>query len=506
MPFPPDLPAEILDGADRSDRLVGWKDISAYVGKAQRTVQRWEKDYQLPVHRLGREGGEIVFAFRAEIDTWLRGHDAVRARQSNGDGAHAADDPTPAGAPTLEGDRAASAAVVTRVPSSALSPAKRTRRWSGWRVALGTLALVVAGGAGWWIVGRAVRASLPVSPADWQVRGSALSVVDAQGRLLWQKTFSPLETAAYERDLGSAAPPPVQIADLDGDGVSEVLFKRLAGPRSLRKFHVFEADGRERFVRDVRATLQYGDVTYSSPWPALHVFLTPQPGGASALWLVSTHGTDFPTLVEELAADGAPRSAYWSNGFVATLVETRLAGRDVILVGATNNDTRGASVAMFDRRDVNGSAPAANPHYRCGNCPAGEPLAFFVFPRLCPAVSAGRQATTREILVDEAGQITVIVEQSEPHPESAPVYYRFDSAWRLLAVDVHPAYEVLHRQLQHEGVLDHAYGPAEAELASHVRRWNGSGFLAVEKAPSFNTPQTEPTPFFGPLVERPPGG
>ena len=57
-----------------------------------------------------------------------------------------------------------------------------------------------------------------------------------------------------------------------------------------------------------------------------------------------------------------------------------------------------------------------------------------------------------------------------------------------------------------EGMLEHAYSPAEAELASHVRRWNGSGFVDVERAQSFTSPRTEPTPFFGPLAERPPGG
>jgi len=40
-------------------RLNGWKEIALHLGKGTRTVQRWEKLYGLPVHRIGREGGEI---------------------------------------------------------------------------------------------------------------------------------------------------------------------------------------------------------------------------------------------------------------------------------------------------------------------------------------------------------------------------------------------------------------------------------------------------------------
>lgn len=36
-----------------SDRLDSWKEIAVYLDRALRTVQRWEKDHGLPVHRHG---------------------------------------------------------------------------------------------------------------------------------------------------------------------------------------------------------------------------------------------------------------------------------------------------------------------------------------------------------------------------------------------------------------------------------------------------------------------
>lgn len=59
------------------DQLDGWKEIADYVRRSVRTAQRWERRYRLPIHRVEATGGEVVYAFRAEIDDWRR-----RKRQS----------------------------------------------------------------------------------------------------------------------------------------------------------------------------------------------------------------------------------------------------------------------------------------------------------------------------------------------------------------------------------------------------------------------------------------
>jgi len=52
------------------DRLDSWKEIAAYTRRGIRTVQRWERDSALPVHRLNRDRRSVVFAFRSEINEW----------------------------------------------------------------------------------------------------------------------------------------------------------------------------------------------------------------------------------------------------------------------------------------------------------------------------------------------------------------------------------------------------------------------------------------------------
>src|SRR5690348_4780737 len=52
--------------------LSSWKEIAAYMGRGVRTVQRWERDLKMPVHRIGSGPRSPACAFPAELDAWLR--------------------------------------------------------------------------------------------------------------------------------------------------------------------------------------------------------------------------------------------------------------------------------------------------------------------------------------------------------------------------------------------------------------------------------------------------
>ena len=51
--------------------LNGWKEISKYVGRGVRTLQRWERDFGLPVHRPKGCDRAAVLAFPEELNAWL---------------------------------------------------------------------------------------------------------------------------------------------------------------------------------------------------------------------------------------------------------------------------------------------------------------------------------------------------------------------------------------------------------------------------------------------------
>ena len=51
-------------------RLNSWKEIAAYLQRDVRTVQRWEKNESLPVHRKPHDRLASVYAYEAELDAW----------------------------------------------------------------------------------------------------------------------------------------------------------------------------------------------------------------------------------------------------------------------------------------------------------------------------------------------------------------------------------------------------------------------------------------------------
>ena len=53
-----------------ADRLDSWKEIAAYLGRETRTVQGWEKNESLPIHRHQHARQGSVYAFKSELDAW----------------------------------------------------------------------------------------------------------------------------------------------------------------------------------------------------------------------------------------------------------------------------------------------------------------------------------------------------------------------------------------------------------------------------------------------------
>jgi hypothetical protein len=59
--------------------LNSWKEIANYLGRGVRTVQRWESDLGLPVHRPKGKDRSAVLAFPFQLEAWL-GNTPVRSR------------------------------------------------------------------------------------------------------------------------------------------------------------------------------------------------------------------------------------------------------------------------------------------------------------------------------------------------------------------------------------------------------------------------------------------
>jgi len=456
-------------------RLNGWKEIAFHLGKGTRTVQRWEKLYGLPVHRIGREGGEIVFAFRDEIDRWTASTERERAASGEDERAE-----------MPGGEAPAAIALPAPGPSAGPRPAgpRAIRRWLVPVLLLAVTAATLA------VCSRLRRPTSPVEgklsdgvrqPASWRLANESLVVFDASGSRLFEHRFGFALPSSASSDTWRVenGPLPVQIADIDGDGRNEVLVKANAAEREHRQLVCLEADGRTRFVHQPTGTRRFGDDEYAEPWLVSSVFLTRGPDGSRRLWVVSTHNLWFPSVVQELDPHGAVRQEYWSNGFIIGVVETSWKGRPVVLVGATNNDFRAASLAVFPADRVTGSAPSARPAYACRNCPAGRPEEFFIFPSLCAARLHG-QAGLLEVWIEHGDRIRATVIQGGGAGAGA-THYTLGPDGKVLAAEISREFQTQHAQLERQGLLDHHFGPTDDRDMFPVRRWDGTRFVDLPR-------------------------
>jgi hypothetical protein len=67
--------------------LSCWKDIARYLGKGVRTVQRWEREFDLPVRRpRGADRKSAVAADPRDLDAWLASRWSLRTDRKRSDG------------------------------------------------------------------------------------------------------------------------------------------------------------------------------------------------------------------------------------------------------------------------------------------------------------------------------------------------------------------------------------------------------------------------------------
>ncbi len=63
------------------ERLDSWKEIAAYFNRDKRTVQRWERNEAMPVHRHQHDKQGTVYALKSELDEWWKGRRARIERE-----------------------------------------------------------------------------------------------------------------------------------------------------------------------------------------------------------------------------------------------------------------------------------------------------------------------------------------------------------------------------------------------------------------------------------------
>lgn len=436
------------------DRLNGWKEIASFLGKSVRTVQRWETEYGLPVRRLGHEGGEIVFASRAEIDQWSRSSSGARRKRDEGPDGIDESPPAPQPPPVVV---------------AATSTARRIGFPLGVVLLVAAIISIVAAIAVW------SRSDRP-RPARLVVGQGQLQVLDDRGSLLWTHAlgFDP-NLATYKADLPPRHGGKTAIEDLDGDGRSEVVFGTDTIERTEADgLYVFEEDGAVRFHFNPDPIVRFGGKTFTGPWLLFRVFLERRAGGRQAIWAVFVHGLYYPTVAYRLDHTGRVLSTYWSNGYIESITKEVWKGQPVVLFGGANNESRDASLALLPDDFEEAFAPSTSAAFRCESCSGDPPLAFVLLPHSCLSDVRVGTATVPLAWIDKQSHIQALmgeVRRAENGDFLTDVWFDLDPTLKSGPPHVGDGFLALHDQWWKEGKIDHPFGPADLERLREVRYW-----------------------------------
>lgn len=310
------------------DIVHGWKAIGVVLGRSVRTVQRWERELGLPVHRIKTADGQTIYARKSELEAWRNAMDAA------GRAAETAPTEPPA----------------TTSPQSTREPNLRRRI-----IAVAAAVVALAGAATYFALD--VAGSAEVTSIRFE--GGEVRGLDASESVVWSKPFGRnMRTAGSVRDLG-----PLR-ADLDGDGTDEFLLA-LAPNLSLPENHVrrpldvllcFRADGSLCGSVSPHLTIACGDKTFTGPWQIMGYTIVGPPGGRR-IWLSVGHHTWWPGAVFEVDFARGAQPIYYQGGWVTSVAEWTVRGTRYLVAGGVLNGLERASLTFtpVDR------LPAATP-------------------------------------------------------------------------------------------------------------------------------------------------
>jgi len=385
-------------------------------------------------------------------------------------------------------------------PSEAAQPAGATANGRStelrWRKYLAAASIAAVGAVIF------LYATAPGEPASCEIAVNTLIVKDGQGQEVWRREFA----EHFNGGFYATHAPLCGFADLDGDGVDDVLFS--VRPAGLE----FESDilygfiTRSRILRrlspspsrtltfkpgaplvvgpnsDPTSSKPYDE--YLPPYQVLGIF-PEKAGNGSPRIVVSSAMGQAPNQIAVLDGRLKKVSEYWHAGHLRHAQFAKYNGKDRIFLAGVNNGYHSAALVAFDPDHIKGTtdlsvalpdrAPlfailAVGTKGHLSRLGAGTETCRVIFERTCVARARPYRRPYNRIIslavTENRISVTVAEGESEQTPET--IVYEMDRHLNLIEAYPNTKFRQRHFELEKAGLLDHAFSPQELKPLMHV--------------------------------------
>ncbi len=407
-----------MGNTKRENLLSSWKEIAAYLDCDIRTCQRWEKKFRLPVYRVDEESKSRVYAYKDELDEWLKSGNNKNSSPS----------------------KAKSQKLKQQIRLLVLLP------------------LIIVGG--FIIYFLFLKTSISPIPSDFRIQNSNLIILNEDGKELWRYDTG-LENLVSEEEyrqhfqfkktredgMGRSLPHLI-IKDINNDNLAEVLFStQTQNEFGEGKLICFNHKGDLLWDFETGRELKFGQKVYSGDYRIFGFDVCDLDHDERLeTVLISEQFPDFPTQLVVLTSNGEKIGEYWNSGRLMDLafVDLDEDGRKEILVGAMNNEYARPSLIIFDVLSIRGSSPQKKNFYKCIDLEAGTEKYYILFPQVDIALL--------DALMESLSRIDVLKNKRLAATASlCRIIYEFDFNLRLQNIRLTHGTQILHKKAVSEG-------------------------------------------------------
>ncbi|HKS80044.1 MAG TPA: hypothetical protein VJR23_00935 [Candidatus Acidoferrales bacterium] len=325
-------------------------------------------------------------------------------------------------------------------------------------------------------------------PKSGRMEGTALVILDGEGKELWRKTFAGGfgPDTYYAKGLESR----IWFEDLEGKGHTSVLFSYL--PAASTQPHsstliCYSNRGKERWRwTPGRALPENGGSNATYKAHALGIVKARRERPAR---IVVASDMDpwwgGPSQVAELDANGRLISEYWHSGGFDDMVVADLEGNgneEIIATGVAYGYNYEATLVVLDPDRVTGASKEEKPEYQIHGMEDAQEKMRLLFPRSDLNLGSFDHNVAMQPVV-EGGDLRITVDECLA-PIGCPIEYEFNKEFELTgAHPVNSEFEAAHDRLYKNGKSAHRFGTAEQAEFLRVRCVRGceTGFVPVEE-------------------------